>query len=226
MRDVSRFAPAAILAAGVLMLSGIREQKKTPPIAPMSSLSIDVPGYATRDTVIAAAEQKVAGMSDYVLRFFQRGPTMDDGFSVYVGYYDYQVQGKTIHSPKNCLPGAGWETMQESTAPVAVAGRTYPVKRYLLANGAARAMVYYWYQGRGRIEANEYKVKWDLLRDAALHGRTEEALVRVVVPVAAPADASPAAEAAVLADADRIALAAAERMIPAVDRVMPRAAGA
>jgi EpsI family protein len=107
-----------------------------------------------------------------------------------------------------------------------VAGHTYPVKRYLLANGAARAMVYYWYQGRGRIEANEYKVKWDLLRDAALHGRTEEALVRVVVPVAAPADASPAAEAAVLADADRNARAAAERMIPAVDGVIPRAAGA
>jgi hypothetical protein len=87
-------------------------------------------------------------------------------------------------------------------------------------------MVYYWYQGRGRIEANEYKVKWDLLRDAALHGRTEEALVRVVVPVAQPADRTPQAEAAVLAEADRLAVTAAEQMIPAVDRVMPRAAGA
>ena len=65
----------------------------------------------------------------------------------------------------------------------------------------------------------------DLL-DLALRGRTEEALVRVVVPVAPPADRSPAAEAAVLADADRIAVTAAERMIPEVDRVMPRAAGA
>jgi EpsI family protein len=160
-------------------------------------------------------------MSDYVMRIFSRDSS--DLFSVYVGYYDYQVQGKTIHSPKNCLPGAGWETMQESTAQVVTGGRSYPVKRYLLANGAARAMVYYWYQGRGRVEANEYKVKWDLLRDAALRGRTEEALVRVVVPVAPPANGSAEAEAAVLAEADRLAVVAAQRMIPAVDRVMPRA---
>ena len=30
---------------------------------------------------------------------------------------------------------------------------------------------------------NEYLVKWDLLRDAALLRRTDEALVRVVVPI-------------------------------------------
>jgi hypothetical protein len=47
----------------------------------------------------------------------------------------------------------------------------------------ARAVVYYWYQGRGRVEANEYMVKWDLVRDAVLRRRTDEALVRLVFPV-------------------------------------------
>jgi EpsI family protein len=60
------------------------------------------------------------------------------------------------------------------------------VNRYVLKNGAARAVVYYWYQGRGRVVASEYAVKWNLLRDAALAGHTEEALVRVVVPVKLP----------------------------------------
>jgi EpsI family protein len=224
VRGRIRWAPGIVLAAGCLLMGAGSTQHRVPPAAPLTSIPTDFAGYTGRNEVVPEDQRQVAGMSDYVMRIFSRDST--DVFSVYVGYYDYQVQGKTIHSPKNCLPGAGWETMQESTAPVTVAGRTYPVKRYLLANGAARAMVYYWYQGRGRIEANEYKVKWDLLRDAALHGRTEEALVRVVVPVAIPADATPASEAAVLADADRIAVTAAERMIPAVDRVMPRAAGA
>ena len=223
-RNRTRWAPGIVLAAGCILIGAGSTQQQVPPAAPLTTLPTEIAGFTGRNEVVPEDQQKIAGMSDYVMRIFSRDSS--DVFSVYVGYYDYQVQGKTIHSPKNCLPGAGWETMQESTAPVTTAGRTYNVKRYLLANGAARAMVYYWYQGRGRIEANEYKVKWDLLRDAALYGRTEEALVRVVVPVAAPADASPAAEAAVLADADRIALAAAERMIPAVDRVMPRAAGA
>jgi EpsI family protein len=223
-RGRSRWAPGIVLAAGCILMGAGSTQHQVPPAAPLSTIPTEIGGYKGRDEVVPEDQQKIAGMSEYVMRIFSRDSA--DVFSVYVGYYDYQVQGKTIHSPKNCLPGAGWETMQESTAPVTVAGRSYPVKRYLLANGASRAMVYYWYQGRGRIEANEYKVKWDLLRDAALHGRTEEALVRIVVPVAPPANASPAAEAAVLADADRIAVTAAEQMIPAVDRVMPRAAGA
>ena len=101
-----------------------------------------------------------------------------------MGYYDYQVQGKTIHSPRNCLPGAGWEVLQGGTTPVDVAGgRRYQVNRFLLANGRAKALVYYWYQGRGRVEANEYRVKWNLLRDAAISGRTEESLVRIVLPL-------------------------------------------
>ena len=224
MRDRIRWAPGLVLAAGCILMGAGSTQHQVPPAAPLTSLPTEIGGFKGRDEVVPEDQRQVAGMSDYVMRIFSRDSS--DIFSVYVGYYDYQVQGKTIHSPKNCLPGAGWETMQESTARVTTGGRTYPVKRYLLSNGGARALVYYWYQGRGRIEANEYRVKWDLLRDAALRGRTEEALVRVVVPVAPPADRSPAAEAAVLADADRIAVTAAERMIPEVDRVMPRAAGA
>ena len=46
-----------------------------------------------------------------------------------------------------------------------------------------RLLVLYWYQGRGRIKSNEYLVKWDLLRDSALRQRSDEALVRIVVPV-------------------------------------------
>ena len=219
MRDRIRWAPGLVLAGGVLLLGAGSAQKHVPPAAPLTSLPTEIAGYQGRDEVVPDDQRVIAGMSDYVMRVFSRDSA--DAFSVYVGYYDYQVQGKTIHSPKNCLPGAGWETMQEGTASITAGGRTYPVKRYLLANGASRAMVYYWYQGRGRIESNEYKVKWDLLRDAALRGRTEEALVRVVVPVARPRDRSPAAEAAVLADADRLAVTAAAQMIPAVDHVMP-----
>ena len=226
MRDVSRFVPAFLLAVGCLSISGMREQLHVQARAPMDQIAITAPaGYNHRDLVVPPEERRIAGMSDYVHRLFQRD-SLDPGFSVYVGYYDYQVQGKTIHSPKNCLPGAGWETLQGGTRTVDVSGKPYVMNRYLLANKGAQALVYYWYQGRGRIEASEYKVKLNLLKDAALHGRTEEALVRIVVPVAAPTNASPAAEAAVIADADRLALTAAEQMIPAVDRVMPRAAGA
>jgi hypothetical protein len=70
--------------------------------------------------------------------------------------------------------------------------------------------VLYWYQGRGRTEAGEYAVKWNLLRDAALRRRTEEALVRVIVPVTGSED-----------DAFRLAAHAAAASVPAVAGALP-----
>ena len=78
----------------------------------------------------------------------------------------------------------------------------------LAAAGFAVKTSYDW--SRGRIEANEYVVKWNLLRDAALLGRTEEALVRIVVPVWSSEEAS-------LAQAVRIA----EKVVPAMFRALP-----
>jgi EpsI family protein len=93
------------------------------------------------------------------------------------------------------------------------------INRFLLANGGARALVYYWYQGRGRVEANEYRVKWHLLRDAALHGRTEEALVRIVVPL--PGGVPPTALAAHLARADTLAVRVAAQLLAEVALALP-----
>ena len=69
----------------------------------------------------------------------------------------------------------------------------------------------YWYQGRGRIQANEYLVKWNLLRDAALRQRSEEALVRIVVPIHESVDSA-------LALASQVA----ETVIPGLGAALPQ----
>lgn len=223
MADLVRFAPAALLGAGCLLISGAREQKKMAPRTNMAAVAMAAPGYATADVVVPEEERKIAGMSNYVMRTFQRGPK-DPGFSVYVGYYDYQVQGKTIHSPKNCLPGAGWEAVESGTRTFTAAdGRPVTVNRYFAANTErrAQAMVYYWYEGRGRVEANEYRVKWNLLRDAARYGRTEEALVRIVVPIVVPPGAGAPALLAERSAADSLATGMARQLVPNVAAALP-----
>lgn len=215
----SQLAPIAILGAGVLLVSGVREQYIVPSAAPMAAISSTISGQAGRDMVVPEDERRIAGMTDYMLRSF--GPDTAPTFTVYVGYYDRQVQGKTIHSPKNCLPGAGWEVMQSThVAFPGAAGGT--INRVVLANGGAQALVYYWYQGRGRVESSEYRVKWDLLRDAARYGRTEEALVRIVVPITTKTGEDPNSAAVMdLASADKVATGVATELLPAVNRVMP-----
>jgi EpsI family protein len=218
LRSVRAYVPGVILLAGCVLALRARSQDTMPLVGPLSSILAAVPGYVTTEQQIGEEERRVAGMSSYVARAYSRDSAV--AFFTLVSYYDRQTQGKTIHSPRNCLPGAGWEIIDAGTRVVTVDGIAQEVNRYTLKSGARTALAYYWYQGRGRVTASEYDVKWNLLRDAALLGRSEEALVRVVVPVAR-ASAAPEL-AANLRSADATAGQVSVRLIREVDRVLPR----
>ena len=188
MRDWRIFAPAGLLMVGCLLTASARRQEQVTLARPLRSMPLALAGFAGSEREIAEQEREVAGMSDYVFRVF--GEDSTNVFSVYVGYYESQTTGKTIHSPRNCLPGAGWQTVESGKRPLDVNGQQVTVNRYILAHGPTQAIVYYWYQGRGRVASSEYQVKWDLLRDAALRRRSDEALVRILVPVAGDEEAA------------------------------------
>ena len=221
MIEARRYLPALVLLAGCAFVWNSRSQAAVPLAAPLSGVLSSMPGYRVQDQRISDEERSIAGMTDYVARVYWRDSV--PVFTTFVSYYERQAQGRTIHSPRNCLPGAGWEVMTAGTAHVVVDGTRRTLNRTLLKNGAATAVVYYWYQGRGRIVANEYAVKWNLLRDAALVGHTEEALVRVVVPVAASSvPGSAADDSRLLAEASALGAALSERLAREVALVLPR----
>jgi len=208
MSSRQRWVPAAVLASGVLLLQTVGRQRPMPLAQPLSTLPTAFEGFSGQDVPVTKDEQRVAGMSSYVSRVYATDSTV--AFSLYVGYYESQTQGKTIHSPKNCLPGAGWEPVSASQIRLPLAGGSVPVNRYLIAKKEQRALVYYWYQGRGRVSANEYRVKWELLRDASLKHRTDEALVRIVVPVWTTEE-----------DAEQLARRVAFWLVPSVYHLLP-----
>lgn len=210
MRKMLPFLPAAVLGIGCALIWDPRVQNAAPLAAPISGVLIDVPGHSVTEQILSAEEQRVAGMSSYVARLYHKQDAI--AFSTLVSYYERQTRGRTIHSPRNCLPGAGWEITTAGIREIAVGSEKQNVNRYIISNGRARAIAYYWYQGRGRVTANEYVVKWNLFRDAALKGRTEEALVRVIVPLSAKRTE---------ADADRLADDIVARLMGEVERVLP-----
>jgi EpsI family protein len=217
---VRRFLPSALLAIGVLLVFSARSQTSVPLIGSLNTVLPTWQGLKTTDQKVPEEEQRIAG--DYVARVYWQDSS-NVAFTTYVGYYDRQSQGHSMHSPKNCLPGAGWEILQTDVATIATAaGGSVVVNKYLLKNGNREAVVYYWYQGRGRIVASEYAVKWNLLHDAALVGHTEEALVRIVAFVprlsALPAGAT-AAEAH--ASAEQLGAQVARQLLTDVARVLP-----
>ena len=215
---VTAWAPAFILLVGAFATVGPVQQRALPLRAELTeAVPMEIDRHAGTDVEITLAEQRAAGMSSYVMRAYST-PAADvaaagvltSGFSVYVGYYEEQLQGRTIHSPKNCLPGSGWEALTSQPHMIQTATGPVQVNRYLLQREDERALVLYWYQGRGRIEWNEYAVKWQLLRDAALRHRSDEALVRIVVPITSDET-----------EALNLATRVAQELVPAVTRALP-----
>lgn len=212
-RELRAYTPAIVMLIGcVLVLHGTHKQVAVPLAGPLSSILPHVDGYTIEEQHVGAEERRVAGMTDYVARAYLR-PDSSVAFTTYVGYYDHQTRGKSMHSPKNCLPGAGWEILNSATATITAADGPHVVNRDILKNGSQEALVYYWYQGRGRVVASEYRVKWNLLKDAALTGHTEEALVRLVVPVGSGSNA--------VANAEQLGMRIAPRLLDATARVLP-----
>jgi EpsI family protein len=127
------------------------------------------------------------GVDDYINRWYERESTP---VAAYIGYYGSQRRGDTIHSPQNCLPGGGWVPLESGYITIPTERGPVVVNRYEIAKGLNRQMVLYWYQGRGRVVANEYANKAWLMFDVARSGRSSGGLVRLITPVRATPEAA------------------------------------
>jgi len=101
--------------------------------------------------------------------------------SLLVAWYQSQRDGtRQPHSPKVCLPGAGWTPRIADEVTVETAVGAVTVNRYVVDQGLQRAVVLYWYQNSRRVVAGEWAAKFWVAVDALRSRRTDTALVRVV----------------------------------------------
>ncbi|HLY18170.1 MAG TPA: EpsI family protein [Bryobacteraceae bacterium] len=105
---------------------------------------------------------------------------------LFVAYFKTQRTGQSPHSPKNCLPGVGWEPEAMGVLEVPVDGQPQPIRinRFVVSQGGEKSVVLYWYQSQRRVIASEFLAKFWLVMDSIRHHRSDTALVRVTVPVA------------------------------------------
>jgi EpsI family protein len=132
----------------------------------------------------------ILGVDEYMSRFYAQPRQAPVG--LYVGFYQSQREGDAIHSPMNCLPGAGWQPaaggrltlhVNETDANGNVHPRDVTVNRFIIQKGVERQVVLYWYQSQGRVIASEYASKVYMVWDAIRRNRTDAALVRVMSPI-------------------------------------------
>lgn len=139
-----------------------------------------------REVPLSDQELDVLKLTDYVSANYQHP---DRGMlNLYVAYYDSQRKGASVHSPRACLPGGGWQIRSSRvvTLPgVLPDGGDLAVNQLIIGMGNNRQLVNYWFMQRGRNLTNEYLVKWYIFWDSLTKRRTDGALVRLVAPLPA-----------------------------------------
>ena len=63
----------------------------------------------------------IVGVDDYLLANYAAPEGRLVG--LYVGYYESQRKGDLIHSPKNCMPGGGWNITETSSEKIKLQGK-------------------------------------------------------------------------------------------------------
>jgi len=107
---------------------------------------------------------------------------------LYVSYHERQTRDRktgevgAIHPPEHCLPGSGWDVIDSKVVPIdfAIPGEA---KRFVIAKGTQRALVYFWYQSNGRVVARNYFKILYMFLDRTLRSRTDGSLVRFTIPI-------------------------------------------
>jgi EpsI family protein len=119
-----------------------------------------------------------------LLNIGQKEALVTTAEELFIAYFSTQQNGQSPHSPKNCLPGSGWEPVDTGEIAVPIAGwGDIKINKYVIAKGEHQSLVLYWYQSHGRVVANEFSAKFFLVADSLRYHRSDTALVRVVAPV-------------------------------------------
>lgn len=185
MRSYSRFLIAVVLLAGTALLLDARNSAEIiPPRPALSSFPKSLAGWtAARDVELSKEVLDVLGPGDFLTRTYYE-PATGSYADLFIAYFPTQRSGDTIHSPKNCLPGAGWTPVQSDRITVSLPGQTpFPANRYVIAQGDNRDLVLYWYLAHNRAVASEYSAKFYLVADSIRMHRTDGSLIRLVTGI-------------------------------------------
>ncbi len=174
-------ATLAMIAAAAIVVASLQTRAEIkPPRAFFSAFPRTLGPWRGTPNTLEPEVLKTLDLTDYLLADYVSGQGAPVNF--YVAYYESQRKGSSPHSPTVCLPGGGWQIVSMSRQIYQGNGASEPFEfnRVVIRKGKLRQLVYYWFDERGRVMADEYRVKWYLFRDALLNHRSDGALVRVI----------------------------------------------
>ncbi len=166
---------------GAALLGGSAAGRRLPDrlAAPLETIDTEIAGWtAAEQQLLPPPIIEKLQPSSYISRTYRK---QDRELNLFVAYYAQQRAGETMHSPKVCLPGNGWEIEQQGSAMILVDRQRTRVNQYHVQNSGRHQLVLYWYQSQKRVIASEYLGKVLLIRDALMSGHISGSIVRITL---------------------------------------------
>jgi len=180
----------------------------------LSSLPSQIYGWTGTDDTISPEDLKVLGYPEYVVRDYENASQLQPSINLYIAYFPSQKAGDTIHSPEQCLPGAGWIPTSRKVIRLARPdGSSMPVNRYVVSKAGERQLVLYWFQAHGRAVASAWQAKYYLIDDSIHMHRSDGGLVRFMTYMSDGESAD---------DAQARMMKLGSQFLPLLDRYIPR----
>ena len=181
----ARIVTVVLILQGIVFYSVALRAENSPVISPLASLPTGIAGWQMYREVKIEQETLDVLKADDTLNRIYLSPERNANAYLFIAFFKTQRYGQSPHSPKNCLPGNGYEPIESGPITVAVPGRAEPVRinRYLTARGDEKSVTLYWYQSHDRIIAGEFTARLWLIADSIRYNRSDTSLVKVVVPV-------------------------------------------
>jgi len=185
----NKFARALTIVLALqaaVLYTAVSRAERVPNVKPLAEFPRVVAGWnAIEDFPVEPEIQEILKADDTLNRVYL-DPSGHIEANLFVAFFKTQRDGQSPHSPKNCLPGNGWQPVETGVISIGVPGRADPItaNRYVASHGGQKALIVYWYQSHNRIIANEYTAKFWLIADSIRYHRSDTALVKIVVPVA------------------------------------------
>ena len=211
----ARFATVAALLAGTALFLQTRARHGfAPPRIVLASFPVELKNWAGTDVPILDEDLKTLGPGEFLQRTYKNQTAGGDDVDLYLAYLPSRSDALYKHLPQDCLIDSGWSLVESGTTSLSLPGDApFVANRYLIARGADRQLVLFWYSAYGRRVASESRMDFRLLLDSLRLNRSDNALIRLntgLLPGERPDDA------------ERRLLAFAELVNPLLNNYIPR----
>jgi len=184
VRPLLRVAVSGGLLAAALLVLQFRSAGEAVPLRkPLDTFPAVLGEWQGREaTVFELDVLNLLKVKDYLMRRYV--DASGRSLWLYIAYWETHRKA-SLHSPKNCLPGAGWEPIKVSLVTIALPPPYLPitVNSYLLQKERDQQLVFYWYDAQGRSVAGEVAARIELVRNSILRNRSDGALIRISSPI-------------------------------------------